>query len=96
MMGVGWCETGRIQVQDVTRLSSRVGPVGGRHGEQFDLDSALPLAYQRRLGLDFRDHAADIRGLLRSHAAVLVEIDRSFTHGARSRQFVVRPTDRQN
>src|SRR6185295_13806111 len=96
VMGVGRRETGRIQVEHVTRLRYRLGPRGCRYGEQLDFDHALLVAQQFCVGLDLGDHAADIGGLLRRHAAMLVEFDRDLSHAAHSRRCVSRRTDRSN
>ena len=44
VMRISRRETGRIQIQDVTRLGHRLGPRGSRHGKQLDFDDSLLLA----------------------------------------------------
>ena len=94
VMRIGLREVSSIQIQDVTRLCDCLGPGGGRHGEELELDSRLVVAQQFCVGLDVGEHATDIGGLLRRHAAMLVEIDRVFIHQMRSRPYAVHQTDR--
>src|SRR3954469_17425559 len=96
VMRVVWRETGRIEIEDVTRLGHRLRPRGSRHGKKLDFDDALLVAQKLRIGLDLGNHTANIGCLLRGHAAMFVELDRGLSHAARSRRCVARRTDLPN
>jgi hypothetical protein len=96
LMRIGRRETGRIEIEDVTRFRHRFGPRHGRHGKNLDFDRALLVTQQFCIGLDVGKHAADIGGLLRRHATMSVELDRGFSHVARSHRCAARRTDRSN
>ena len=69
-MRVGWRETGRIEIEDVTRFRHRLGPRRSRHGKNLEFDHALLVAQQFLPASIGVKHAADIGGLCR-HAAML-------------------------
>jgi len=60
VMRVVWRETGRIEIEEVTRLGHRLRPRGSRHGKELAFDDALLVAQKLRIGLDLGDHTANI------------------------------------
>ena len=93
---VGWCETGRIEIEYIKRLGHRFGPRSGGRRENLNFDYALHVTQPLRVGVDMGKPTTDIGCLPRGLAAMLVELDRRLTHRAYSRRCVARRTDRSN
>ena len=68
------------QAHEISRFLGGLAPVRGRCREELSFQFVLPLAQRPFIGLYFGNETAQLRGLLRRHAAVFVQIDGPLGH----------------